>query len=89
MTFRKADESLIYSGKTVASNLPYYVQKQSITSEFSIRFLYFSNKGSTVIFLYLFSSALFISLHFPFIFALSFSFMATFASLIRIIASSG
>jgi hypothetical protein len=76
--------------ETVSSNLHYYVQKQvqllSLLSWINIIivFLQFLNKVSTVIFCYLFSSALIISLNFPCICVLSFlSFMATFASLIR------
>jgi hypothetical protein len=48
-------------------------------------FLWFSNKGSRVIFFYLFSSALPILLNFPLIFLLFLSFRAIFALLIRII----
>jgi hypothetical protein len=61
------------------SNLPYYVQKQVellslLTMNKRIIFLLFLNKYSTVIFLYIFSSALLISLNFPFISVLSFCF---------------
>jgi hypothetical protein len=62
--------------ETVSSDLHYYVQKQvQLLSLLSVNknvlFLYFMNKGSTVIFFCLFSSALLISLHFPFVCVLS------------------
>jgi hypothetical protein len=78
---------------TVSSNLCYYVQKQIpllnlLLMNKSIVFLSFLNKGSTVIFCYLFSSALLISLNFPFICVLSYFCLLghSFASLIQNIA---
>jgi hypothetical protein len=58
--------------ETLSSNLNYYVQKQvQLLSLLSMNkyivFLQFLNKGSTVIFCYLFSSAVLGSLHFPLI----------------------
>jgi hypothetical protein len=56
MAFRKADEPLVCSEKTltVASNLHYYVEKQVqllslVSMNRCIVFLQFLNKGSTVI----------------------------------------
>jgi hypothetical protein len=77
LTFRKADDSIV----TVSANLRYYVQKQVqllglLSMNKCIVFLQFLNKGSRVIFLiYLFSSALLISLKFPSISVLSFFFV--------------
>jgi hypothetical protein len=61
--------------ETVSSDLHYYVQKQvQLLSFLSMNkcmvFLQFLNKVSTVIFYYLFSSALFTSLYFFNLFAL-------------------
>jgi hypothetical protein len=63
--------------ETVSSNLHYYVQKQvQLLSLLSMNkctvFLLYLHKGSTVIFCYIFSLALLILLHFPFICVLSF-----------------
>jgi hypothetical protein len=62
---------------TVYSNLHYYIKKQVqllslLSMNKCIVFLQFLNKGFTVIFFNLFSSALPISLNFPFICVLSF-----------------
>jgi hypothetical protein len=85
MTFRKADESLVSSDKTDSFFEPALLRlKTSKMSESSMDekmyCLYIVlNKDSTVIIFYLFSSALFISLNFPFICVPSFlSFRATF-----------
>jgi hypothetical protein len=63
--------------ETVSSDLHYYVQTQvQLLSLLSMNkcvvFLQFLNKGSTVIFLYIFLSALLTSLNFQFICVLSF-----------------
>jgi hypothetical protein len=79
---------------TVSSNLPCYVLKQvhlpSLLSMLKCTvFLQFLTEGYTVIYFCLFSSALLISLNFPFICVLSFFFCLLellFASPIRIIA---
>jgi hypothetical protein len=72
----------------VSSNLSHYVKKASKISESSVNeqmywlfIVFFKNQGSTVIFLYLFLSALVISLHFLF-----YILGLPFVSLIRIIA---
>jgi hypothetical protein len=89
---RKADESLVCSEKKIDSFFkPALLRsKTNTTYETSIdEYCLFivSNKFSTVIYFYLFSSALLISLNFPFICVLSFCLLwLPFASLVRIIA---
>jgi hypothetical protein len=70
--------------ETVSLKLHYYVQNQVqllslLSMNKCIVFLWFLNKGSTLIFCYLLSSALLMLLNFPFVCVLSLlSFRATF-----------
>jgi hypothetical protein len=95
MTFRKADKSLVWSDKiwqflqTCITTFKYKYNFWVFYWWINILSYYILNKGSTVIFCYLFPSALLKSSNFPFISVpFCFSLRMPFASLIRMTSLS-